>query len=62
MKTNKYEYVNEAFVVDRDVYENDFQQWLDEYPNLPMSKEELDEFLQAREARRAARKEKQNQN
>jgi 4-hydroxy-4-methyl-2-oxoglutarate aldolase len=62
MKTNKYEYVNEAFVVDRDVYEKDFQQWLDEYPNLPMSKEELNEFLEAREAKRAARKAKQNQN
>ncbi len=55
MKTNKYEYVNEAFVVEPEVFEKDFQQWLDEYPNLPMSKEELTEFLEAREKRRAAR-------
>lgn len=60
MKTNKYEYINEAFVVDRDVFEKDFQQWLDQYPNLPMSKEELADFLKEREARRAAREAKQN--
>lgn len=55
METNKYEYVNEAFVVDREVFEQDFQAWLDDYEDLPMSKQELDEFLEAREARRAAR-------
>jgi regulator of RNase E activity RraA len=61
MKTKKYEYINEAFVVDRDVFEKDFKQWLDKYPNLPMSKEELADFLKAREARRAARETKQAQ-
>jgi regulator of RNase E activity RraA len=55
METNKYEYINEAFVVDSDVYERDFQQWLDKHPNLPMSKEELSDFMKAREARRAAK-------
>jgi len=55
MKTNKYEYINEAFVVERDVFEKDFQEWLDKHPSLPMSKEELADFLKAREARRAAR-------
>ena len=55
MKTNKYEYINEAFVVEDDVFERDFQQWLDEYQNLPMPKQELDDFMKAREARRAAR-------
>jgi len=55
METNKYEYINEAFVVERDVFEKDFQEWLDKHPNLPMSKEELADFLKAREARRAAR-------
>jgi regulator of RNase E activity RraA len=60
MKTKKYEYVNEAFVVDRDVFERDFQQWLDKHPNLPMSKEELADFLKAREAQRAAREAKQD--
>jgi len=51
MKTSKYQYTNEAFVVDHEVFEKDFQQWLDEYPNLPMSKKELDDFLEARAAR-----------
>ncbi len=62
METNKYEYINEAFVVDREVFEKDFQQWLDKHPNLPMSKEELTDFLKAREARRAAREANQNPN
>ena len=53
METNKYEYINEAFVVDKDVYEKDFQQWLDKHPNLPMSREELSDFLKEREARRS---------
>lgn len=61
MKTNKYEYINEAFVVDRDVFEKDFQQWLDQHPNLPMTKEELADFLKEREARRVEREAKQNQ-
>jgi regulator of RNase E activity RraA len=54
METNKYEYVNEAFVVDKEVFENDFQEWLDGQ-ELPMAREELDAFLEAREARRKAR-------
>ena len=58
IKTNKYEYVNEAFVVDDDVFERDFQQWLDNYSNLPMSREELQHFIEEREAKRAARKAK----
>jgi regulator of RNase E activity RraA len=55
IKTNKYEYVNEAFVVDDEVFEKDFKQWLDKYPNLPMSKKELDDYIAEREAKRAAR-------
>ena len=55
LETNKYEYINEAFVVDQDVYENDFQQWLDKHQNLPMSREELSDFLKEREARRAGK-------
>lgn len=54
-ETNRYEYVNEAFVVDRDVFEKDFKEWLDNYPNLPMSKEELSNLMKEREARRKAR-------
>lgn len=52
MRTNKYEYVNERFVVDDEVFEKDFKEWLDKYPNLPMSKSELDTFLKEREERR----------
>ena len=55
METNKYEYVNEAFVVEKEVFEQDFQKWLDDYEDLPMSREELDAYLEAREARRKAR-------
>ncbi len=55
METNKYEYVNEAFVVEKEVFEKDFQEWLDNKDDLPMSRAELDEFLEEREARRKAR-------
>jgi len=54
IKTKRYEYVNEAFVVDKDVFEKDFQQWLDKYPNLPMTKKELADYLEAQKARRSA--------
>ena len=56
MKTNKYEYVNEAFVVEPDVLEKDFRLWLDQHQNLPMSRKELNDFLEARDARIAAKK------
>lgn len=59
-KTKKYEYVNEAFVVDPEVFEKDFQQWLDKYPNLPMTRKELSDFQEARKAQRAARKQADN--
>jgi len=52
MKTNKYEYINEAFVVDDDVFEKDFKKWLDEYQNLPMPKKELEDYMKERDARR----------
>jgi regulator of RNase E activity RraA len=55
METNRYEYVNEAFVVDRNVYEKDFKEWLDQQSNLPMSRKELEDYMKEREARRAAR-------
>ena len=56
IKTNKYEYVNEAFVVDDDVFEKDFRQWLADYENLPMPKAELDQYIKELDERRAARK------
>jgi regulator of RNase E activity RraA len=52
MKTGKYEYVNEAFVVDPEVFEQDFRQWLEEHQDLPMAREELTEFLRARDAKK----------
>ncbi|NND31010.1 MAG: RraA family protein [Saprospiraceae bacterium] len=58
IKTNKYEYINEAFVVDDEVFEKDFKEWLNNYANLPMSKQELDDYIAEREARIAARKER----
>lgn len=54
MSTNKYEYVNEAFVVDKDVFEKDFQKWLDKKSDLPMPRQELNDYLKAREERRKA--------
>ena len=56
IKTNKYEYVNEAFVVDDEVFEKDFRQWLAEYENLPMPKAELDQYIKELDERRAARR------
>ncbi|MCB0669731.1 MAG: RraA family protein [Saprospiraceae bacterium] len=61
LKTNKYEYVNEAFVVDDEVFERDFKQWLETYPDLPMPKQELDDFIQERDARRKANQAKENE-
>lgn len=54
MKTNKYEYINEAFVVEDEVFEKDFEEWLAEYSDLPMPKEELEAYMEERAARRAA--------
>lgn len=54
MATNKYEYVNEAFVVDKEVYEKDFTNWLKKKDDLPMPRKELDDFLKAREEKRKA--------
>ncbi|MEM9326285.1 MAG: RraA family protein [Bacteroidota bacterium] len=51
IKTGKYEYVNEAFVVDDDVFKRDFRQWLSEYEELPMPREELNAYLAELDAR-----------
>ncbi len=56
MKTNKYEYINEAFVVEDEVFEKDFEEWVAEYSDLPMPKEELEIYMEERAARRAANK------
>jgi regulator of RNase E activity RraA len=54
-ETERYEYINEAFVVEPEVFEKDFQEWLDKYENLPMSREELDKLIKEREERRKER-------
>ena len=54
MKTSKYQYINEAFVVDDEVFEKDFKEWLGEYKNLPMSKQELEDYMKERDASRKA--------
>ena len=54
MSTNKYEYVNEAFVVEKDVFEKDFKSWLDKKSDLPMPRKELNDYLKAREERQKA--------
>ena len=56
METNQYEYINEAFVVEEEVFEKDFRQWLDTHNSLPMPRQELDAYLKAREERRKANK------
>jgi 4-hydroxy-4-methyl-2-oxoglutarate aldolase len=54
-KTKKFEYVNEAFVVDKEVFEKAFEEWLDNYTNLPMPRKELTDYMEAQKAKRAAR-------
>ncbi len=56
MKTKKFEYINEAFTVDMEVYEKAFQEWLDQYPNLPMTKKELSDYQEGLKAKKAAQK------
>jgi len=60
IQTNRFPYINEAFDVDREVYEKAFEEWLAEQ-ELPMTKEELDSYLKEMAERRAARmKSRQN--
>jgi regulator of RNase E activity RraA len=61
-KTKKYEYVNEAFVVDKEVFEKDFQQWLDAKTDLPMPRQELNDYIAAQKAKRAERAAQNAQN
>jgi 4-hydroxy-4-methyl-2-oxoglutarate aldolase len=46
--TNKFDYINEAFVVEPAVFEKAFREWL-KTQKLPMPKEELDAFMKKRE-------------
>jgi regulator of RNase E activity RraA len=51
-KTKKFEYVNEAFVVEPDVFEKAFKEWLDNYKNLPMPRQELYDYMNSIKARK----------
>ncbi len=58
MDTNKYKYVNERFIVDEAAFEKDFRDWLGNYSNLPMSTEDLENYMKERdESRKAAERE-----
>ena len=46
-KTKKFEYVNEAFVVEPDVFEKAFQEWINNKKDLPMPRKELIEYMES---------------
>lgn len=51
IQTKKFEYNNEHFVnVTSEEYEKAFLEWLDNYPNLPESRKELDDYMKAQKA------------
>jgi hypothetical protein len=41
-------------VVDDEVFERDFKEWLDQYPDLPMSRQELEDYMNERDERTKA--------
>ena len=55
-RTKKFEYINEAFVVEPEVYEKAFQEWLKDYKDLPMPRKELEDYMEQVRARREARR------
>ena len=64
IQTNRYQYINEAFVVDREVFQKDFEDWLSKKRDseLPMSRKELNDHIALMRERRAARAASQNRN
>ncbi|TAL60931.1 MAG: RraA family protein [Bacteroidetes bacterium] len=46
-KTKKFEYVNEAFVTEPDVFEKAFQEWINNKKDLPMPRNELIEYMES---------------
>ena len=57
IRTKKFEYNNEQFVdVTPEEFDKAFMEWLNEHPNLPMSKKELIDYIDARKAAEAANK------
>jgi regulator of RNase E activity RraA len=57
IKTQKFKYDNEHFVdVTPEEFDKAFTEWINVYPNLPMDKKELFDFMAARKAEEEARK------
>ncbi len=51
IRTKKFEYNNEQFVnVTPEEFDNAFMDWLNKYPDLPMPKKELFDYMNARKA------------
>ena len=57
IQTKRYEYINERFVVDQDVFQKDFEDWLSKKKDseLPMPRKELNDHIQLMKERRAER-------
>ena len=54
IKTEKFKYDNEKFVgVTDEEFEAAFLKWIDTYPNLPMSKKELTDYMATRKLKKA---------
>jgi tRNA isopentenyl-2-thiomethyl-A-37 hydroxylase MiaE len=57
INTKKFEYNNEHFVdVTPEDFDKAFVEWINSYPNLPMDKKVLLDYMEARKAEAAARK------
>lgn len=57
IRTEKFKYDNERFVdVTPEEFEAAFVEWIDTYPNLPMSKKELTDYMAKRKAADIARR------
>lgn len=57
INTQKFKYDNERFVdVTPEEFEAAFIEWIDTYPNLPMSKKELSDYMAKRKEEAAARR------
>ena len=57
ISTKKFKYDNEHFVdVKPEDYDKAFVEWINAYPNLPMDKKELLDFMKASKAEAAAKK------
>jgi hypothetical protein len=57
IKTQKFKYDNERFVdVTPEEFDKAFVEWINSYPNLPMDKKVLFDYMDKRKADAAARK------